>query len=301
MKVLVARLITVITIVVGIATTQPAFAQKADAREVKARELFGIGRYAEALDIYGKLYAETTHPTYMRNIGRCYQNMGEPDKAISSFREYLRQAANLAPDQRAQVEGYIREMEELKRQRATAANPPPPTAATTPPPLHGATPPAGSPLPTTGAAPPTSPPVMVGATGPEVGTPPAPAAGNPRRVAGFVVGGATVAALAAGAFFGARAFSKRHASDSQCPKAADGTEHCSDAGVTYNEQAKTAARYSDVAFGMGVLGAAITGYLLLTSRSGDTTATSPGTAAPSVRLSPTLGRAGAGLVLGASW
>src|SRR5205814_435801 len=55
----------------------------------------------------------------------------EPEKAISSFREYLRQARDLTPDQRAQVEGYVHEMEELQRRRAADAAgvhraPPPP-------------------------------------------------------------------------------------------------------------------------------------------------------------------------------
>jgi hypothetical protein len=42
--------------------------------------------------------------------------MGEPDKAISSFREYLRKAESLEPKHRAEIEGFIREMEDLKRQ-----------------------------------------------------------------------------------------------------------------------------------------------------------------------------------------
>ena len=37
------------------------------------------------------------HPTYLRNIARCHQNLGNPDKAISSFREYLRKARDLHP------------------------------------------------------------------------------------------------------------------------------------------------------------------------------------------------------------
>ena len=45
------------------------------------------------------------HPTYMRNIARCFQNMGQPDKAMLSFREYLRQSTDLTPEPRAQVEG----------------------------------------------------------------------------------------------------------------------------------------------------------------------------------------------------
>jgi tetratricopeptide (TPR) repeat protein len=99
----------------SVAAVRPALAE--DRREVQARQLFGVGKYAEALEIFGNLYAETLHPTYLRNVGRCYQNLREPDKAISSFSEYLRQAKNLAPAQRAEVEGYIREMEELKRKQ----------------------------------------------------------------------------------------------------------------------------------------------------------------------------------------
>ena len=91
---------------------------------MQAREAYAAGRYQDALDIYVKLYAEKLHPNYLRNIGRCYQNLGEPDKAISSFREYLRKARNLAPGEREEIEGYIREMEELKRSRRRPASPP---------------------------------------------------------------------------------------------------------------------------------------------------------------------------------
>ncbi len=105
----------------AIASTSGAHAQQRDQREVHAQELFALGRYPEALEIYGKLYAETSHPTYLRNIGRCYQNMGEPDKAIASFREYLRHAKRLAADQRALIDGYVREMQDLKAKRQADA------------------------------------------------------------------------------------------------------------------------------------------------------------------------------------
>jgi tetratricopeptide (TPR) repeat protein len=115
-----------VVLAISFAVTAPLRAQAQveqtqDEREVRARELFGFGKYAEALLIYGKLYAERAHPTYLRNMGRCYQNMGEADKAIGSFREYLRQARNLAPNERAIVEGYIREMEEMKARQASLA------------------------------------------------------------------------------------------------------------------------------------------------------------------------------------
>ena len=122
-----------------------------DQRDVKARQLFAVGKYAEALEIFGNLYAETLHPTYLRNVGRCWQNLREPDKAISSFSEYLRQGKNLSPTQRAEVEGYIHEMEELKRKQKAEA-----TASSGEVDLH--------PRLTTAAAP---PPEAVVSAGPE--------------------------------------------------------------------------------------------------------------------------------------
>ena len=98
-----------------------------DQREMKAREAFAVGKYQEALDLFAKLYAEKLHPNYLRNIGRCYQNLGEPDQAINSFREYLRKAKTVSADERQEVEGYIKEMEDLRaKQQATATPPPPP-------------------------------------------------------------------------------------------------------------------------------------------------------------------------------
>jgi tetratricopeptide (TPR) repeat protein len=122
-----------VAVLAGQAAAAPA---KTDPREMKARELFAAQRYQDALDIYIKLYAEKLHPNYLRNIGRCYQNLGDPDKAIGSFREYLRKAKSLPAEERAEIEGYIKEMEDLKRQRETPPPPPPVTEpAHVPPPV----------------------------------------------------------------------------------------------------------------------------------------------------------------------
>ena len=117
-----------------------------DPRELAAREHFVAGRYQQALDLFAKLYAETLHPVYLRNIGRCYQNLGEPDRAISSFHDYLRKEKGITAEERGEIDGYIREMEALKREReseAASGNKPPPTASPPPPvqPLALAAPP----------------------------------------------------------------------------------------------------------------------------------------------------------------
>lgn len=119
-------------------------ATAADTRELKAREAFAAQRYQDALDLFAKLYAETLHPIYLRNIGRCYQNLGQPDQAISSFREYLRKAKNPTADETKEIEGFIKEMEDLKaKKEAAASNPPPPKETSDVKPLPTATPPAG--------------------------------------------------------------------------------------------------------------------------------------------------------------
>jgi len=123
------RVLTAAVFLLALAIPAAPRAAGEDGAELKARTHFAAGEYKEALEIYARLYAETMHPTYLRNIARCHQNLGNSDKAISSFREYLRKARDLSPDQRAEIEGYIAEMEQLKRSNAT-----PGTSATAPPP-----------------------------------------------------------------------------------------------------------------------------------------------------------------------
>lgn len=106
------------------ALARPAAAAEDDsAAERQARTYYVAGEYKQALDIYARLYVETNHPTYLRNVGRCQQKLGEADQAIASFREYLQKAKDLSADQRAEIEGYIAEMQQLKRSKATASTP----------------------------------------------------------------------------------------------------------------------------------------------------------------------------------
>lgn len=95
------KLFTSMLLLVSLVLVAPAgeaLAQKADERDVKARAFFTTGKYPEALNLYGKLYAEMLHLTYLRNVGRCYQAMGDAEHAIVSFRDYLRRAKDLTPE-----------------------------------------------------------------------------------------------------------------------------------------------------------------------------------------------------------
>jgi len=112
--------------------------------EMKAREAFAAGRYDEALQLFAKLYAETLHPVYLRNIGRCHQKMREPDKAIDAFRDYLAKSKKLPADERTEIQGYIKEMEALRDEQARAAAPPVVPPPSPPPALPPAPSPAAS-------------------------------------------------------------------------------------------------------------------------------------------------------------
>jgi hypothetical protein len=108
------------------------------ATELKAREAFAAGRYDDALGLFAKLYAETLHPVYLRNIGRCHQKLKQPDQAIDKFNEYLVKEKKISADERKEIDGYIKEMQALKDEQARAAAPPPP--ANPPPPVTPVTP-----------------------------------------------------------------------------------------------------------------------------------------------------------------
>jgi len=122
MKTIASRIATLLFVLLSLLPGPTARAAP-DKRELQAREDFGAGRYQEALDVFAKLYAEKLHPVYLRNIGRCYQNLGNPERAISSFREYLRKMKHVSADERAEIEGYIHEMEELEKSQAAAKTP----------------------------------------------------------------------------------------------------------------------------------------------------------------------------------
>ena len=98
------------------------------ATEMKARESFAAGRYDEALQTFAKLYAETLNPIYLRNIGRCQQKLKQPDKAIDAFHDYLiKGGKKISADEKAEINGYIKEMEALRDEQASKqqATPPP--------------------------------------------------------------------------------------------------------------------------------------------------------------------------------
>jgi len=182
------------TLGVAMSPSGPAHAAKrTDKRELDARQAFAAGQYQQALDLYAELYADKVHPTYLRNIGRCYQNLKQPEKAINAFRDYLRQAKRVTAAERAEVEGYIGEMEALQKQQAAEA-----AAAAAPTPAPG-------PQPTLPVVPPVAPERPANLVEVQQPPPPAPAEPTPfYKKAWFwgVVGVAVVGGVLGGLYAG---------------------------------------------------------------------------------------------------
>jgi len=145
------------------------------AMEMKAREDFAAGRYDQALDLFAKLYAETLNPVYLRNIGRCHQKMREPQKAIDAFQDYLAKGKKISADEKAEIQGYIKEMTALRDEQAHQNQAPPPPSPPVTPIAPGQPPPGWTVAPPPGQGPTGQPPPGWTVAPPPAGAGPGPA------------------------------------------------------------------------------------------------------------------------------
>jgi hypothetical protein len=180
----------------AVAPAAEAAAPSTRQKEMQARRAFAAGEWKEALALFADLYAQTLHPVYLRNIGRCHQKLRDPDRAIDAFRDYLAKNKQVSGDERVEIEGYIKEMEGLRADTASRARAD--AAAVKPADTAAASPTStASPGPDLTPRPPPPGPSLV-ATGPE----PAPAAAPVYKRwwfwtgIGVAVAGGVVAALA---------------------------------------------------------------------------------------------------------
>jgi len=119
-----------------------ARAQQRDPREVDAKRACLGGRPDRGIELLAELYAETNDATYIYNQARCYQQNGRAQDAITRFRESLRKSPTVYAGERAQVQGFISELE--AQVRVAPAPPPAPVPAAAAPAVAT---PVGSPAP----------------------------------------------------------------------------------------------------------------------------------------------------------
>lgn len=125
-----------------------------------------------------------------------------------------------------------------------------------------------------------------------------------RQMTAYVVGGVGVVAMGVGTFFGLRAISKSNESDDHCR----GTL-CDQSGLDLNDDARSAAKVSNIAIGLGLVGVGVGTYLLLTEpdnapeRGAEKPAKGRSSAdsAARIQLVPVAGREQAAIVVRGAW
>ena len=85
---------------------------KAEARNklVEGGELLRRGDYTDALTKFKEAYALVPSPKIFYNFALAYQNLGRTTEAIEAFEKFLDEAADAAPDTRANAERYKSEL-----------------------------------------------------------------------------------------------------------------------------------------------------------------------------------------------
>ncbi len=117
-----ARSIATVLVVATLVAAPARAADKLEAKERKARVECAAGDYAEGVRLLAELWVATGDATFLYNQGRCYEQSGQNDLAVSRFREYLRKAPALPAED---VQAVNRRIDELQRQAAGRAAPAP--------------------------------------------------------------------------------------------------------------------------------------------------------------------------------
>lgn len=116
------RFMATALVATSLVTVPAVAADKAEAKERKARVECAAGNYAEGVRLLAELWVATRDAGFLYNQARCYETSGQSDLAASRFREYLRKAPSLPPEE---VEAVNRRIDELQRQANNRSAPAP--------------------------------------------------------------------------------------------------------------------------------------------------------------------------------
>jgi tetratricopeptide (TPR) repeat protein len=197
---------------------------------------YKLGRFEISLAEYTSAYQSYPAPALLLDIGQCHRMLKEYERALFSYKGYLRDAPDAK--NRPVVEGLIAEMEQSLAAEAAAAKP------QADPRDHAVD--SVSPAPAAPAEPSTAPVVPAG-DGRRLGK---------QQILAIASAGVGVVGLGVGVALGAVALSQKGAAETACPASAcptqDGVAKWSTAAATGN-----ASTVALVIGGVGIAGAAV--------------------------------------------
>lgn len=170
-----ALLTTVLSIVLA---APPVHAAGKEAKERTARKACLSGNYAKGVEILSDLFIDTKDVNYIFNQARCFEQNSHCAEAVSRFREYMRKATSLSPEDKADVEKHISDCQALINEKTEPAR----DSAVALPPAPGA--PSAAPNPPPAAVLPAPPAEVAEASA----APPAANPGRGLRIAGIACG-----------------------------------------------------------------------------------------------------------------
>lgn len=188
-----------LTVMLSVLLTAPLVrAAGMEAKERAARKACLSGNYAKGVEILSDLFIDTEDANYIFNQARCFEQNSRYEEAVGRFREYLRKATALSPENKADAEKHIADCEVLlgkkgAREAKPEAQPSVPVPAI----------PSAAPSPAPSAVSPAVPPpehVAVASA-----TPPAANPGSGLRIAGIACGVLGVASAGTAIYYYTRA------------------------------------------------------------------------------------------------
>ena len=115
------RSLSVTVALVALWCPTSALGQTMDPREAQARKACLTGKVDEGIALLADLFVATGNPNFVFNQGRCFEQNSRPAEALPRFREFLRIARGLRPQERADVERHIAECQAAVREKSPGA------------------------------------------------------------------------------------------------------------------------------------------------------------------------------------
>ncbi|HEX6835694.1 MAG TPA: tetratricopeptide repeat protein [Polyangia bacterium] len=192
--------------------------QRAREHYQEGTKAYDLGRFDDAAREYEQAYEAKDDPALLFNIAQAYRFGKRYDKAILSYRSYLRRVPD-APN-RAEIQSIMVELQRLlDEQKKTESKPPTDTLQPVAPAAGGATTPSVSPPPAPAA------PTVAQTESPPTGDREAERRGRRLKLIGIGVGAVGVAALIAGAaLWGAAGATADHVNNLTMPTVFDPAE-----------------------------------------------------------------------------